>query len=188
MRVSPSWSRFSEPGTIQLSTSWSNQTKPGRDRGGDAVRLLCDEMLRGIGRWLRAAGYDTAIVEPGAPDNELLATAHREGQVLLTCDRELARRGQPGGAVLLSTENLEDAARTLRAQLGIDWLHAPFSRCLVDNALLRLAEPAEQAKLPEQTREGAGPILVCPDCGRIYWPGSHVRRMRARLNRWRHAT
>lgn len=32
---------------------------------------------------------------------------------------------------------------------------------------------------------GAGPVTACPDCGRIYWPGSHVRRMRARLDCWR---
>jgi uncharacterized protein with PIN domain len=28
---------------------------------GGELRLLCDEMLKGIGRWLRAAGYDVAI-------------------------------------------------------------------------------------------------------------------------------
>jgi uncharacterized protein with PIN domain len=152
------------------------------------MRLLCDEMLSGIGRWLRAAGYDTAIAEAGAPDDDLLARARREGRVLLTCDRELARRGQSGGAVLLSTESLDDAARALRTYMGIDWLHSPFSRCLVDNAVLGPAGPAEQARLPAQTRERPGPITVCPDCGRIYWPGSHVRRMRARLGRWRQAS
>jgi H+/gluconate symporter-like permease len=29
------------------------------------VRFLCDEMLKGLGRWLRAAGYVTAIATGG---------------------------------------------------------------------------------------------------------------------------
>src|SRR4030081_174258 len=29
----------------------------------NVVRLYCDEMLTRLGRWLRAAGYDTAIAE-----------------------------------------------------------------------------------------------------------------------------
>jgi hypothetical protein len=37
------------------------------------MRFVCDEMLRGLGRWLCAAGYDTAIAEGGLPDRILAA-------------------------------------------------------------------------------------------------------------------
>jgi len=151
------------------------------------VRLLCDEMLKGIGRWLRAAGYDTAIAQDGVADDDLLAQARAKNRVLLTSDRTLAGRSAAGAVVLLATGSLDEAAAALRERLAIDWLHAPFSRCLLDNARLRPAEPAALARLPERSRTGAGPITVCPDCGRIYWPGSHVRRMRARVGRWRQA-
>jgi uncharacterized protein with PIN domain len=164
------------------------RTKPSRERSGDALHLLCDEMLTGIGRWLRAAGYDTAIAAGGASDDDLLARARAEDRVLLTCDRSLAGRGAPGAVVLLSKEGLDHAAAELRERLQIDWLHAPFSRCLLDNAVLEEATPAVLGGLPERTRQGVGPITVCPDCGRVYWPGSHVRRMRARLGHWRQTT
>ena len=64
--------------------------KPGRDGNGDAVRLLCDEMLKGIGRWLRAAGYDTAIAQDGVADEDLLAQARPGGA-------KRTRRGRPAG-------------------------------------------------------------------------------------------
>jgi hypothetical protein len=35
-----------------------DRTMPG---AGRELRFLCDEMLRGLGRWPRAAGYDTVI-------------------------------------------------------------------------------------------------------------------------------
>jgi uncharacterized protein with PIN domain len=148
-------------------------------------RFLCDEMLRGIGRWLRAAGYDTAIASDGMTDHDLLARAGAEGRVVLTCDRKLARVAPAGVQVAtLATESLDGAARELSERLGIDWLHAPLNRCLIDNARLELAGAPDLARIPEQACVGAGPILACPACRRVYWPGSHVRRMRARLERW----
>ena len=42
------------------------------------MRLLCDEMLAGLSRWLRAAGHDSLLVNAGANDAAVLATA-REG-------------------------------------------------------------------------------------------------------------
>ena len=42
----------------------------------DDVRFLCDEMLVGLGRWLRIAGYDTAIADRGRRDRDLVEQAH----------------------------------------------------------------------------------------------------------------
>ena len=55
----------------------------------DDVRFLCDEMLVGLGRWLRIAGYDTAIADCGRRDRDLVEHAHAENRVLLTRDRRL---------------------------------------------------------------------------------------------------
>lgn len=149
------------------------------------MRLLCDEMLKGIGRWLRAAGYDVAIAEDGAHDDDLVARAGAERRLLLTCDRRLAARAGAGPAIaVLATESLDEAARELSARFGIDWLHAPFTRCLIDNTSLVPVATEDIPGLPPTARQGAGPIMRCPRCRRVFWPGSHVRRMRARLAQW----
>lgn len=155
----------------------------------DRLRLLCDEMLKGVGRWLRAAGYDAAIVDDGAGDDALLARARAERRLLLTCDRRLAARvGNDPALAVLASERPDEAARELAARFGIDWLHAPFSRCLVDNARLVPADERDVARLPAAARQGPGPNRRCPTCGRLYWPGSHVRRMRARLAGWQRSS
>src|SRR5690606_40670399 len=92
-------------------------------------------MLKGVGRWLRAAGYDAAIVDDGAGDDALLARARAERRLLLTCDRRLAARvGDDPTIAVLASERPDEAARELADRLEIDRLHAPLSRCLVDNA------------------------------------------------------
>ncbi len=156
--------------------------KPSR---GGSFGFLCDEMLWGLGRWLRAAGYDTATAAQGLADGELLRRAGVEGRVLLTRDRALAARaGADVVVVALGSEDLDAGARELRARLGIDWLRAPFTRCLVDNAALVPASNDARRDLPPKARTLGGAINICPDCGRLYWPGSHVRRMQARLEAW----
>ena len=54
------------------------------------MRFLCDEMLRGFGKWLRAAGYDTVIAEGGLPDRVIAVRCAAENRILLTRDQHLA--------------------------------------------------------------------------------------------------
>jgi uncharacterized protein with PIN domain len=145
------------------------------------VRFLCDEMLVRLGRWLRAAGHDTVIAEPGVADADLLIRAKREGRILLTRDRALQRQAEERFTLLLP-DRVADQAVMLRRLLGLDWLAAPFTRCLMDNCPLAPSMPGDA--IPEASRALPGPFRRCPCCGREYWPGSHVRRMTARLAAW----
>lgn len=143
-------------------------------------------MLASLARWLRAAGYDTSLVPPEASDRSVLDTCRTEARTLITRDRHLASHAGAAVIVLWLADNGLDAQTAhLTSSLGIDWLRAPFTRCLLDNHPLRAATDAERALVPERARDLPGPFRVCPSCGRLYWPGSHVRRMQARLLEWR---
>jgi hypothetical protein len=145
--------------------------------------FACDEMLGRLARYLRAAGYDTTLAEGGAPDSALLARAAREGRIFLTRDLGVAEHAAARGiAHVLPTADLDAAAAILRRDLGVDWLHRPFTRCLVDNAVLHAIADAERDSLPLHV--AADTARRCPRCGRTYWAGSHHRRMRERLEAW----
>jgi len=120
-------------------------------------RFVCDEMLRGLGEWLRVAGYDTHMPEEGTEDRDVLAMA------------------------------AADNIRELTAKLNLDWLHAPFSRCKRCNTPFQKGPIPGSSAPPDAGQQG---ILHCPKCRQTYWKGSHVQRMRKRLeefNRWRRA-
>lgn len=143
-------------------------------------------MLHGLARWLRAAGHDTAVAEAGATDRMLIDQARLEGRLLITRDRKLLEfREAPDLVLLLSGDNgTAGSARELTARIGLDWLYRPFTRCLVCNELLEAAAQERWQEVPERSRLG-GTLNACEACGRLYWEGGHVRRMRARLERWR---
>ena len=149
------------------------------------MRLFCDEMLARLGRWLRAAGYDTALAEGGTPDIALIARCVTEQRVLLTRDRHLAAVADGRVAVVhLAESDVAGQARALRAALAIDWQYAPFTRCLIDNTPLDPAPPKMATQVPQSSRAAGGSLRLCRACGRLYWPGGHVRRMLARLAEW----
>ena len=144
------------------------------------MRFLCDEMLMRLARLLRAAGHDVYLAAGGQSDAELLEIARAENRVLVTRDKRLAASAHPR-AVLVQGRGAMAEAEGLSAQAPVDWNFAPFTRCVVDNASLRAAGPEDLARMPPQARALPGPFRVCPACGRLYWPGSHVKRLGARL-------
>ncbi|MBW3617756.1 MAG: Mut7-C RNAse domain-containing protein [Proteobacteria bacterium] len=147
------------------------------------MKLFCDEMLAGLARWLRAAGHDTALGPAGARDRDLLALAAAEDRIFLTRDRSVTQIKTTAEVWILPAGGLEAEAAALRAR-GLDWRLAPFTRCPVDNIPLQPAGPEDLLRMPEESRILPGPHRTCPGCRRVYWPGSHVRRMQARLELW----
>jgi uncharacterized protein with PIN domain len=122
------------------------------------------------------------VAATGSRDGALIEAAAGEGRLLLTRDRRMLERREAGGTVLvLEGGRLAEQAAELRERLMLDWTAAPFTRCLVDNAPLVEAEGIPPRY---QGRNIASPLSSCPACGRLYWVGSHVRRMRTRLEEW----
>ena len=80
----------------------------------DDLRFLCDEMLAGLGRWLRIAGYDTAIADRGRRDRELVEQAHAEQRILLTRDRRLVEiRRANDRTIVLECDGIDACAGEL---------------------------------------------------------------------------
>lgn len=144
-------------------------------------RFIADEMLQGAGQWLRVAGYDTALPVNGTRDRHILEKAVNEDRWLVTRDRELARhRLAPHYVILVSGNSLEANLRDLTRLINLDWFLAPFSRCKRCNSPLGNGNPPDAAAAPPD----ASDVSHCPHCRQVYWLGSHVRRMRAQLERF----
>lgn len=136
------------------------------------MKFLCDQMLAHLAKWLRAAGYDTTIAPAEAPDSEVLAEALAQGRVLITSDHHFIGKGD-------NVVFLRDATpAALNAALAIDWLHEPFTRCLLCNTPFREPTPeAIEAQVPADARENSTQFWYCPKCDKVYWEGSHTEAM-----------
>ncbi|OIQ91832.1 hypothetical protein GALL_262030 [mine drainage metagenome] len=151
-------------------------------------RFLCDEMLGHLCRYLRAAGYDALLAQNGASDAELLQQCHADGRHFLTQDTLIREhKAARGVALILPTGTLNHLAALLAHHYRLDWLSHSFTRCLVDNTPLVPADDAAIARAPPDALRPEEQLLHCPTCARIYWRGSHYKRMRAKLVAWQAA-
>ncbi|MHC4547364.1 MAG: Mut7-C RNAse domain-containing protein [Planctomycetota bacterium] len=148
--------------------------------GGVGLRFFCDDHLRRLARWLRAAGYDVAW-EPAIADAALLARARAEGRLVLTLDRALAGRRGHELCLLPSHDPLEQL-RYLQRRFDLDLLARAFTRCPVCNRELEAAAAGE-IEIPARVRATCARFWRCPGCARTYWEGDHVRHMRERFRR-----
>lgn len=142
----------------------------------DRVRFVVDVHLGRLARHLRLIGLDTAY-RVDADDAALAELADREGRILLTRDHGLLkRRAVAHGYFIRETHPHRQLVEVLRRFGPLDL--QPFSRCLRCNGLLReVPKSAVDAGLLPRTRRHYDRFEACSGCGRIYWKGSHWKRL-----------
>ncbi|ADE10630.1 Mut7-C RNAse domain-containing protein [Sideroxydans lithotrophicus] len=151
-------------------------------------RFLCDEMLGQLCRYLRAAGYDALLARDGASDAQLLRQCREEGRHFLTQDTLIREhKAAHGVALALPHADLDRLIALLDEHYPLDWLSHAFTRCLLDNTILVAADAAASRRVPADALRPGEPLYQCPACGRIYWRGSHYKRMREKLAAWQAA-
>lgn len=148
-----------------------------------APSFLADAMLGSVARKLRIFGFDTFYFAH-AHDDEILKTGIELGRVILTADKELFKRVVKAGArgVLVNGgSDVEDLVHILSKNgvTSVD-LDSVGSRCSMCNGLLE-EKKAEQVKdgVPDKVAACHNEFYQCTACGKVYWEGGHLRRIRA---------
>ena len=141
-------------------------------------------MLIRLSRWLRAAGYDCAVLPDGSHDRDIMQLARTESRLVLTRDRQfLYFRDASQYVFFLDVQVIDEQARYLAERLNINWLYRPFSRCMMCNENLIEGTQEQRATLTVKIRSDET-LRFCPQCQRLYWNGGHVHRMERKLREW----
>ncbi|HEY8495295.1 MAG TPA: Mut7-C RNAse domain-containing protein [Myxococcota bacterium] len=155
---------------------------PPADPGAE-LRFAVDAMLGRLARWLRLLGFD-AWYEGGVADEQLVRRALDEQRWILTRDRALPVEWRAPRVHLVAAETPFAQLQEVAAAFGLAARARPFARCSRCNAALVALAAAEAAlRVPPAVRARHAQFRGCPTCGRIYWEGSHVERMRRVLAR-----
>lgn len=145
--------------------------------------FIADASLGRLVTWLRLLGYDT-VYAPGASVAELVQRARLERRTLLTRNRRVALRRNLPPYVLVESDHYRQQVRQVLDACGVHAAPAFLVRCARCNARLERIEPAAAcATVPRYVCETQTAFAQCPTCSRIYWPATHVSRMRGELAR-----
>jgi uncharacterized protein with PIN domain len=147
------------------------------------MKFLCDQMLSRLGKWLRIAGYDTSIVEEeGLSDLNVLDQALSENRLLITRDRHFLQMKKAAPILIyLRSNDFLSCREELNHHIPIDWLYAPFSRCLNCNMPLERVIEESLKDIPEKIRQQKNNFWFCSNCRKFFWEGSHTDKMLGEL-------
>lgn len=145
------------------------------------MRFIADAQLGGLARLLRMSGFDT-LYENRLRDDEIERISDVEGRVVLTRDRALLkRRGITHGCYVHAVRTPQQL-REIFNRLDLARSARPFTLCLNCNAPLHSIDKAQVAPvLPPTVRAHCERFSFCNVCGRVFWEGTHWRRMRSML-------
>jgi uncharacterized protein with PIN domain len=148
---------------------------------GDATFVL-DGHLGRLAAYLRLAGFD-ALYRRDADDDDLARLA-ADGRILLTRDIGLLRRSMVLRGAFVRSQWPASQLVEIFERFDLAGAMHPFSRCLACNGQLEpIDRDAVQRLVPPRVYREQAEFCRCPDCGRIFWRGSHVARMASLLER-----
>lgn len=136
------------------------------------MKFVADVMLGRLARWMRFAGYDVEYDSSAADD--FLAFRSR-WRVLLTRDRELARRIRSGRAYFVESVGAAKQFSEIRKRFP---LKNASPRCLICNHSIRkVAKKRVRHLVPPYVYDHCNGFYRCGGCSRIYWKGTHFARL-----------
>jgi uncharacterized protein with PIN domain len=141
-------------------------------------RFLADGHLGRLAAYLRMLGFDV-LYRSNLEDEEAARLSSQENRILLTRDCGLLKRNEVKlGYYPRATQPAQQLVEVLR-EFDLFSQIAPFRRCMHCNAVLQAAEKESvRHRLLPQTAKSFEEFYLCPDCNRVYWKGSHYRRMK----------
>jgi uncharacterized protein with PIN domain len=147
------------------------------------LRFVADAHLGGLAQLLRLAGFDT-LYDNNFPDDEIEALAVDENRIVLTRDRELLKRRTITHGCYVRALKPQAQLGEIFERLDLAASARPFRLCLMCNAPLRPLERDEaRTRVPDGVFERQTRFVTCDVCHRVFWEGSHWRRMRDLMDR-----
>jgi len=148
-----------------------------RERPLRNPRFIADVHLGALARYLRMLGFDTLFDETWR-DAQIAAISARDRRMVLTRDRDLLMHKVITHGRFVRAMRPGDQLREVVDAVDLTGSFAPFTRCMECNTELdRVSRESVQHRVPADTLETFTRFSQCGSCQRVYWQGSHYRRM-----------
>jgi len=151
----------------------------------NSLRFLTDTMLGKLAKYLRMLGFDT-VYFPQGDRLCLIDLAVKQGRVFLTRDKTIVRTLSDLPELLCINDNspikqLQQVIKYFELTLNENNF---FTRCLRCNQLLvKISAQEVEHRVPAYIATIQQEFFVCQKCERVYWKGTHQKRMSDMIKR-----
>jgi len=141
-------------------------------------RFVVDSMLGKVAKWLRILGFDT--IYERLERQEQIEAYRQKGFLLVTRTQRWC--GQPGVFCPVANDPREQLREVVYSVPISESEARPLQRCIRCNRLLeRISRETAFDYVPDYVFETSTVFYRCGNCQKVYWRGSHPKRMMERL-------
>ena len=146
------------------------------------TRFILDVHLGKLAKYLRMAGFDT-LYERNYSDSEIVAIARNEKRIILTRDVGILKHKSVTHGYWIRSQDPVEQFREVIRRFDLFNYFQPFQRCMHCNGLIEKASKNQVLHhLKPKTRQYYNVFYQCTRCNKVYWKGSHVKRMQELIN------
>jgi len=128
-----------------------------------APAFVADVMVGKLARWLRVLGCDV-VYSNDLDDDAIVRIAEAENRIILTRDNGLIARKSVPRYIFIENDHYREQVRQVVKTCGL----TEFKEAVFE-------------KIPPFVYLTQDRFAACPDCGRVYWHGTHADQMLKRL-------
>ena len=148
------------------------------------MKLICDQMLGTLAKWLRIYGFDTFYADSKMDDTELINISKNEKRVLITRDKNLLQiaRKEKLKVIEINTTDIDQQINKVISHVKVVTSKV-LSRCILCNTRIDEIKKDEiKQMVPKRVFDSNEKFWYCPNCKKIYWKGSHYEKMIEKIN------
>jgi uncharacterized protein with PIN domain len=145
------------------------------------TRFILDVHLGKLARHLRMLGFDTAYSREW-DDDEIIRLSREQGRIILTRDVGILKQSRVSHGYWIRHQQPLDQLTEILGALDLSRQSRPFTRCMECNGVIRAVSKNEiRALVAPEIFDRFDSFRQCGECLKIYWQGSHYKRMLERI-------
>ena len=139
------------------------------------IKFIADAMLGRLAKRMRLLGIDV-FYDSCLNDNEIIRLSLEQDRIILTRDKALSLRPLAINHLFIKSERVGEQLQQVLSSFLIKAVS--FTRCSECNEpLVSIAKNEVRDLVPWYVYEKYIVFFQCPQCNRIYWPGTHIKKM-----------
>lgn len=141
------------------------------------TKFILDCHLGKLTRYLRMLGFD-CFYKNQMDDEAIIDKSLHEGRIILTRDKLLLKSERITHAYYVRSIEKHEQLREVVQKFDLYQQFKSFSRCISCNAKLQVVDKKwVQTRVDEDTYRIFDRFFYCTACDKVFWKGSHFKRM-----------
>jgi uncharacterized protein with PIN domain len=150
---------------------------PLRENGLRNPVFVLDAHLGKLTKYLRLIGFDS-LYRNDFGDNEIIKISKEESRIILTRDRGILKNNAVTHGYYIRSQKPKEQLTEVIHRFCLESRLKPFTICPVCNGkIISVSKDLVAGSLKFLTRKHYHRFFQCADCKKVYWKGSHYKKI-----------